>query len=125
MANIKKLQKSLVKLNEEELKEVLEFLTDEDEEVVEEETKVEVKEETKKTEEKVEEPKPQFATIDDIKGLLEQFKDQFVVKEELEEVKKTKKSAFGVDTSKEKPNDDSQSGKTAQDYLAKIKAQGF
>jgi len=124
MANIKKLQKSLVKLNEEELKEVLEFLTDEDE-VVEEETKVEVKKETEEKEKEAEKTEPQFATIDDIKGLLEQFKDQFVVKEELEEVKKTKKTAFGADTSKEKPNDDSKSGKTAQDYLAKIKMQGY
>ncbi len=119
MANVKKLKKELVKLGEEELKEVLEFLTEEEE--LEQEEKGEVAEEvvTKEKEE------PKFATLDDINQLLEQFKQNFVPKEEVEKLKEDldknvkKAKPFGVEKSPDVPKG-TQASKSAQELLAEI-----
>jgi hypothetical protein len=120
MASLKNLQKQLVKLNEDDLKVVLQFLSEEEEIVVEEEPKVVIEEQPK-----IEKVEPQYATIDDIQGLLDKFKLDFVPKEELakvqEEVVKTTKKAipFGTDVSPE-VSQNKQTKKTTQDYLNMI-----
>lgn len=112
---VKQIKKELVRLDEDKLKEVLEFLTDEELEV--EEEVVEVEEEV--VEEEVDEtPKQTYATIEDIQGLLKAFEEKFVPKEELEKVTK-KAKPFGVKQSPEKP-DNSKTKKSTQDYLNEI-----
>lgn len=117
---LKQIKKQLVKLQEDELKDVLEFLTDDEEEQeVQEETKEEVKEEVAEEPKKeVEKEQPKYATLEDIQGLLEQFKEQFVPKEKLEEIEK-KAKPFGVEQSTSKPTSENKS-KTVQDYLAMV-----
>jgi len=126
MATIKKLQKELIKLNDEDLKKVLGFLTDEEEETKEVDV-VETKEEVvvEETVKEVKTETPQYATLEDIAGLLKQFETQFVPKEELakvqEQVDKANKKAkpFGVVASADTPNEDINK-KTTQDYLREI-----
>ncbi len=119
MANIKKIKKQLVTLNEEELKDVLDFLVDDEEETVEE------TQESEKTEEaEQEEEQPSFATLEDVKGLLEEFTKKFTTKEEVSAVTK-KAQKFGTDQSKKPAKKDDESGKTSQDYLAKLRNQGY
>lgn len=114
MASVKKLQKELVKLDEEQLKEVLGFLTEDEQE----EVKVaEVKKEEEKVVEKVEvkeEPKKEVSTQnitlskEDLQSLLDGILGKYVTKEEIKEVetkveKATKKAQpFGVEQKNEK-----------------------
>ena len=126
MATTKKLQKELIKLNDEDLKKVLGFLTDEEEETKEVDV-VETKEEVvvEETVKEVKTETPQYATLEDIVGLLKQFENPFVPKEELakvqEQVDKANKKAkpFGVEKSVDTPNE-TKSAKTTQDYLREI-----
>ena len=121
---LKQIKKELVKLQEDELKDVLEFLTDDEEEEQQEEVQEETKEEEVKEEvaetpkKEVEKEQPKYATLEDIQGLLEQFKEQFVPKEKLEEIE-IKAKPFGVEQSKSKPTSENKS-KTVQDYLAMV-----
>lgn len=124
MANLKKVKKDLVKLNEEELKEVLEFLIDDDETKVEEvvEEKLEEKQEVK-VEVKKEEPKKEETlglTKKDLEELLSKFSENFVKKEELEEVKK-KAKPFGADKKVEKVEVKEEI--RLEDYLSKVNSQ--
>ena len=126
MANLKKVKKDLVKLNEEELKEVLEFLIDDDETKVEEEVAEEEKPEEKqevKVEVKKEEPKKEETlglTKKDLEELLSKFSENFVKKEELEEVKK-KAKPFGADKKVEKVEVKEEI--RLEDYLSKVNSQ--
>ena len=120
MANIKKIKKQLVTLSEEDLKDVLEFLTDE-EDVEDEDTKEEVVETKEEDKEEVKE-EPKFATLEEIEGLLEKFKEQFASKEE---VSKATKKAFGLDTSKKPTKSTTENKKTSQDYLNNLRNQGY
>ena len=109
MANVKRLKKDLVKCTPEELKDVLSFMTDE-EEVVVEEKKEETKEEVKpKVEVKKEEPKKEVGLTEDrLVEILKEFGMNFQTKEEAKEIKdkieKVEKKAtpFGVKPKVEK-----------------------
>lgn len=131
MNKVKKLQKELVKLDEEQLKEVLGFLTDEDEEEEPQgepdvkETKEENQEEKQVASKKEEDANdaPVALTKKDLEELLGKFAENFVQKKELEEVKeeskKQSKQAFGVDTKTPPPKDNDQTF-DVQSLLAQV-----
>ena len=108
---IKELKKELVKLDEEKLKEVLNFVLSDEEETEEEieVTKEVVQEEPKKEVVEEEKEEPTYVTLQD----LEAFKETFLQQVQGEQVKA---KPFGVDTSKGKPKAKDKS-KTTQDYL--------
>jgi hypothetical protein len=121
MANLKRLKKELVKLKDEELKDVLSFMTDE-EEVVEEvvevvEEKEEVKEEPKV--EKKEEVQSQNITLskDELAELIDGVLQKYATKEEVEQVKK-KAKPFGEKQKVEKV--ETKESPTAQDLLSRL-----
>ena len=125
MANIKRIKKDLVKLSKDDLKDVLDFLMEDEEEtpkeeepIVEEKKKevvTEVKEEDKKEEEEtVTLTKDEVAKMiaDALGGVVTQ------VNTKLDEVTK-KAKPFGV-TSKTPPPKENKNEKTAEDYLQKL-----
>jgi phage I-like protein len=128
MANLKKIKKTLVGLEEQELKEVLDFLTEDEEETVEETeeeiVEEEVKEEPKK--EVKEDPQSKFIQMskEDLENLISGIVSNFVTKEEVDEVKsevnKVSKKAkpFGAD--KKKPKVEVKEEPKVEDYLAKL-----
>ena len=131
MANLKKLKRDLAKLNEDELKDVISFMIDDEEETKVEETKeekVEVKEEPKKeVKEEVKETKTITLNSSDLEALLKEITSNFVtneeVKEEKEEVNKFSKKAkpFGVETKVEKT--ETKEEVNIMDYLNKVNSQ--
>lgn len=131
MANLKKLKRDLAKLNEDELKDVISFMIDDEEETKVEETKeekVEVKEEPKKeVKEEVKETKTITLNSSDLEALLKEITSNFVTKEEVKEVKeevnKVSKKAkpFGVETKVEKT--ETKEEVNIMDYLNKVNSQ--
>jgi len=124
--NIKKAVKTLAKFTPEELKEVLEFLSeDEEQETVEPEVKEEVKEETKP--EVKEESKEKVVTLTEkgLEELLAKFASNFVTKDEVKDIKEKvdtdvkKAQPFGVDT-KTPPVKTTSTVKTAQDLVNEL-----
>ena len=125
--NIKKAVKTLAKFTPEELKEVLEFLSEEDdedtkekiikEEVIKEEPKPEVKEE----------PKEKVVTLTEkgLEELLAKFASNFVTRDEVKDIKEKvdtdvkKAQPFGVDT-KTPPVKTTSTVKTAQDWVNEL-----
>ncbi len=120
MANVNKLKKSLVKLNDEELKDVLAFLADEDEE---EEVEEEVVEEVKEEKVEPEKSEPKFLTEEDLQKKLEEILSNYVPKEKFEEIKQekekieSKSTSFGATAKASKTPAGTKEEKTAQDYL--------
>lgn len=120
MANLKRLKKDLVKLSEEELKDVLSFMTDEEE--VEEDKKEEVVEEEKEVKEepdKKEEVQSQTVTLSktELAELLDGVLGKFATKEEVENLSK-KNKVFGAKQKTEKVETKEQP--TTADLIAKL-----
>ena len=120
---VKKVTKQLVKLDDEQLKEVLAFLQEEEEEV---ETKKEVETTTDKKEEIVETAKeePKYVTEETLKAILGEVLGGVVTKEELASTKKeldVKKTPFGAETKKPKVNEKQETN--INDLLEKINSQ--
>jgi len=128
MANLKRLKKDLLKLKDEEMKEVLDFLIDdEDKEEAKEvvETKKEVKVQTKEVKEQPE--KTIGLTEEKLTEILKQFSVNFVTKDEIKEVKEkvekvsNKAKPFGVEKKAEKT--EAKEEIKLEDYLAKVNSQ--
>lgn len=131
MAINKKLAKGLTKLSEEDLRDTLSFLAEDDEakqtkEENKEETKEEVTKEEESTQEEKKEEKPSYVTREDLETFMKDFANNFATKEETKEVKEAveKTKAFGVTTAKEKPKA-KETQKSSQDYLNILKNQGY
>ena len=132
MANTKKLKRTLAKLSDEELQDVLEFLTDDEEESQEEEQQEEQEEETKKEVKKEEEPKEEGQVIQlnkaELEELIKGITNQFVSKDELEQVKETvdktvkKAKPFGKEQKKSKTEQEKEEI-DVQSLLAKVNSQ--
>lgn len=128
---VKKLTKELVKLDDAQVKEILEFLQEEaDEEEVEE---TEQKEETKqeKVQEKVQEEKQEETKVtlgkSELEELLQQFASNFVTKEEYEKVKgevqKAQKKAQPFGEKQKTSKVDKVEQPKLDDLLAKVNSQ--
>lgn len=127
MANLKRIKKTLVGLSEEELKDVLEFLTDDDEEETEVEEIEEVEEEKKP--QKVEPQQSETVTLkkSDLEELLKEYAVNFATKSEIDKVKETvekaQKKAKPFGKEQKVPKEDKSEEPPIEDYLAKLNSQ--
>lgn len=127
MANTKKITKQLLKLDENELKEVLEFLMDDEDKEEEPQEQVEEKVETQVVEEQQEEEQKDEVklTLDKVQEMINNALGGVVTKDIFEktisEVSK-KATPFGVKQSVP-PKKEQTNTKSANDYLEKINQQ--
>lgn len=129
MASLKRIKRELAKLQDDDLKEVLEFLTDDEE--VEEDVDVIEEEQKEQKEETKQEPVVDNQVIQlsktDLEELLKSVTSGLVSKKELEEVKqtvdKTVKKAKPFGEQQKNPKEDKKEELNISDYLAKVNSQ--